>query len=200
MPTEITPSISGFQSSTPLYLLGTGIRKKNLYLVELDIYRIGVVVPASGFTKVGEWIKNPTLPLSHYLLKKDAAPTKSQDPNPIRLGLLLKFCRSVGKDLFVDAFRSAFQGIDAAAFDLFKVALERTMGADGLKTGEEMQFYFLEDGEIILTKNGAIGGRVNVEALTVRLLDVYTESSRAVSKELCDNLNQFAPSVVQMNI
>lgn len=201
MPTTITPVIPGIKSTTPLYLIGTGIRKKNLYLVELDIYRIGVVVPISSMGKVDAWAKNKTTanqPLSNFLLTKHSVPIKSNDPNPIRLGLLLKFCRGVGKDLFVDAFRTAFKGIDNESFELFRIALENTMGSNGMQANEEMQFYFFENGDIILTKNGIIGGKINNHIVSQRLLDVYIDPSRSVSKELVDSLDQYALSVVEM--
>ena len=150
-------------------------------MIDFDIYLVGVGVSKHGVKKALEWDnqKASGATISKFLLDYEYTPYKQ-----VQVAVLLKMQRSVTKAQFVEAFRDSFVGVNAQNYQAFQSALEKCIGDGGLQQGEEMTFYWLTNGELVFAKNGAVGGDINIEEISYRLLDVYTDPKRAVSMEL----------------
>lgn len=104
----------------------------------------------------------------------------------------LNFVREVGQQAFVDAFNEAFSDLrDREGVDKFKKALADCVGTSA-KTGDQVVFYWVGNDDIALSKNGSPAILCNLKSREVitRLLDVYVDPSRTVSKELVKSIDQ----------
>jgi hypothetical protein len=177
-----TPAVPNALNSQ-MYLLGTGMRRRRI-VIDFDVYQIGVAVSHHALSKAIQWNtarKYEGGPLSTYILQKE--PTIA---NRVQVAISLRMKRGVSKAQFIEAFREAFVGVQADAFAAFEGIIEKCLGEAGVKTGEEVIFYWLNNGELVFVKNGEVAGSLKIEEISRRLLDVYTDPSRTVSKELYD--------------
>jgi hypothetical protein len=174
------------------------MRRKRIVIADFDIYLIGIGLSKQSIAKAGEWCKTPEaerLPLSHYAVSKvsnaPGAPTITAVAD-------LRMIRAVSRDVFIDAFRTAFVGVSAESFEEFRKVLDVSLGAEGAKVGETMKFLWLSNGELIMVKNGVYGGTLKNDELSFRLFDVYCDPTRTVSKELYDSLTVNVQKIVDL--
>lgn len=173
------------------------MRRKRIVIADFDIYLVGIGLSKQAIVKAGEWSATPEaerLPLSHYAVSK-----VSNSPSPTITAVAdLRMIRAVSRDVFVDAFRTAFVGVSPESFEEFRKVLDVSLGPEGAKVGETMKFLWLSNGELIMIKNGVYGGTLKNDELSFRLFDVYCEPKRTVSKELYDSLLVNVPKVVEI--
>jgi hypothetical protein len=84
----------------------------------------------------------------------------------------------------VDAFNDALAGCSKTTVDKFTQQLTDVVGENGMKAGEEVHFMWLNGGGIQILKNGKFQEPINDPEVETRLLEVYIDKSRTVSKEL----------------
>lgn len=203
LPTEVTPVIPNVANVHPLLLSGVGMRRKNLYIVEVDIYLLGLNLSTAALTKGKDWSKteNKTTTLSDALLEKTPLqlPTKTKKAttshNDVRIALTLRFVRGVTKTQFLDAFNDAFAGCNQANVDTFKNSLGKIVDDSGVKQGEEIYFYWLDNGDFTVSRNGVMGDTFNINEINHRLLEVYIDPKRTVCPELSKSIHDFLKSV-----
>lgn len=155
------------------------MRRKRI-MIDFDVYLVGLGLSNHALKKALDWENNKSSGsvLSKYILQHEIAAYKQ-----VQVAIVLKMQRTVNKAQFIEAFRDSFIGVSAENYSVFQSALEKCIGEDGLKQGEEMAFYWLTNGELLFAKNGSLGGQVNIDEISTRLLDVYTDPKRAVSME-----------------
>lgn len=178
--------------NSPLYLLGTGMRRRRV-IIDFDVYQIGVAVSHHALSKAVQWSNARKLeggPLSSFVLQRE--PTLA---NRVQVAVILHIKRSISKATFLDAFRTAFEGVDAKSFQEFEQVIERCIGVNGVQPEEEVAFYFLNNGDLVFARNGEFVGSLRIEEISQRLLDVYTDPVRSVSKELCECIEQHVAAV-----
>jgi hypothetical protein len=172
------------KKAQPLYLLGVGMRRKNLYIVEVDIYKVGFCLSAEALKKGKEAIISGQK-ISDLVLEESKSSSADYIP---ALSVPLIFVRSVSTNMVVDAFNDAFAGCDPAAVTQFKTVLRDSIGAGGMNVGDEITYYWLKGGGIVIAKNGVAGGMMRNKEIEKRLLDVYVDPSRTVSPDLVKSI------------
>lgn len=166
-PSKINVSISN--NTNALTLAGVGMRRKNLYVASVDVYKVGIYVSPSALAEVKSWNSSSKgTPVADILVP----PVKSLKvaPPQAKVSAMLTFVRDVGRDSICDAFNEAFVGCDEASIKRFREAMFSTIAADTIKKGEDLGFFFLEDGGLAITKNGSVGQIVHESQLANRLL------------------------------
>lgn len=174
------------------------MRRKNFYIVEVDVYLIGINLSPSMVDKGKEWslTENNSKSLSDALLEKKPLEfgNKKKTIHPkhdVKIGLTLRFVRSVTKSQFLDAFNEAFVGCKPANIVTFKNSLGKIVDESGVKSGEEIHFYWLDNGDFTVSRNGIMGDTFNLEEINHRLLEVYIDPRRTVSPELSKSIHDF---------
>ena len=89
--TKITPA--GGSRKAPLSLSGIGMRRKKLYVVEVDVYLVSIYLDEDRLKVLKEWKEKGGSGLHHELLH--SAQNKTKD-SPI-IAINSKFVRSVGQ-------------------------------------------------------------------------------------------------------
>lgn len=166
-----------------MYLVGAGMRRKNLYVVEVDIYKVGLALSESAIDNAQVWVQNQqSSVISQYILSNPVPSTSPIAKYP-RAAILIQFVRAITKQQFVEALRDSFQGVDAADFNALSDILDHVFD-DKIGVGSEVSFFWLNDGEVVFTKGKEVTGRITNPIIAARLLDVYSDPKRAVSKTL----------------
>ena len=171
--------------SASLKLSAIGMRRKNLYITEVDVYNAGLYLSDAALkvakdskTKDPELESLPTA-LGDYLVQSGQKSPQGE------LATRLVFVRDVGQSSIVEAFNDAFKGCDTVVVDKFKKAYGEAVGVDGMKKGESCTFIWLNgSGGLVVEKNGVVTPLATSAELEKRLLQVYLQPKQAVSPEL----------------
>lgn len=170
---------------TPMSLAGVGMRRKNLYVMEVDVYMVSCYLNDSAMRAGKDSKEGDDLP-SNLL-----SSAKGQKDGPL-VAINSKFVRDVGKDKIVESFNEAFKGCDENAVSKLKAHLGSVIGDSGMKKGEEFQFYWYGQPSkgLVIVKNGTVReteASTDMKALQERLLNVYI-GPNTVSPELKKSL------------
>jgi hypothetical protein len=170
---------------TDMDLMGVGMRRKNLWVTEVDVYLAGCYVNNDA-TEAGL-----ALSAEEKIGGLPAAFLSAGGQGPV-VCIKSKFVRDVGKDKIVESFNEAFQGCDTDAVARLKVHLGAVIGDSGMKKGEEFQFYWFGQPQrgLMIVKGGVIReteATKEFTALQERLLNVYL-GPNTVSPELVKSL------------
>ena len=107
-PTKVMVSTSN-NTKTPMALAATGMRRKNFYITEVDVYQVGMYVSNESLKTSKQWINTDK---SAPLVDSLTVPSKSlkSKTNGPRIMMSLKFVRNVSNDKITEAFNEAFSG------------------------------------------------------------------------------------------
>lgn len=182
MPTKIAPTISNIPKTGALTLAGVGMRRKNLYITEVDVYLIGINLSEKSLQRAKEWTatKKSECTLVDFLFQ---APGKKQVSDVVA-SATLRFCRQITKDQFLTAFDEAFKGCSPEAIADFREIMGKVIAAGMVTKNDELVLYWLDNGDVVFALNGVFGDRLTSFELNKRLLEVYIDPTRTVSKEL----------------
>lgn len=175
-----------------LYLSGVGMRRKSLFVVEVDVYLVGLAMTleAQKSAKTG---LTSGLKFSDILLAKNDF-VKNNISVP-KVSTTLKFVRNVTTTQVVEAFNDAFKGCNPSSVTNFKSVLKSCIGENGMKAGESITFFWLKDGGLVFEKDGELSTPIRDIELEGRLLDVYIDSGKTVSPELVASFESHLESI-----
>lgn len=188
--TQGLPLIKTFpQQDQQFQLVAAGMRRKSLFIMEVDVYKVGIYTSAMKDSALQQMkITSGTLTTSLH---------KEYDESSASLGIVLKFVRSVGSDKIVGAMQEAFEppSLDdqddnrrayANSVRDFNKMLEKLMKPNnGAKTDDEILFTFCgeESDAIGVSLNEVFAGVIRNSELRHRLVDIYA-GEKGVTKEI----------------
>jgi len=197
MPIKLAvPSGSNVKNKKDLTLAGVGMRRKNLFVVEVDIYFIGLNISDTTLAQAKQWstsFRNKCSLAEHVYGNLS---NKSTLPTEIKLSATLRFARGVTKAQFLDAFDAAFKGLSKEVIDDFKKSMGESIGDVSVSKGDEFVFYWMDNGDVAFTKNGVFGEPLRFPDLNMRLLEVYIDPTRTVSPELATCVDKHIDAIV----
>jgi hypothetical protein len=178
-----------FSPLHPLLLAGVGMRKRNILFIDVDVYLIGINFSEKVFRKAKEWSVNyrNSCSLTDYILLDDST-------NEAKVSATLRFVRPVSTSQLIDAFNEAFKGCKQESIDVFKKSLKESINVNGVKKGDEIVFYWLQQ-NLVIAVNGEVKNMIYSSEIYKRLLEVYIDPKYTVSNELStcleNHLNDF---------
>jgi hypothetical protein len=163
------------------------MRRKNFYIVEVDVYMCGSYISAPAVLRARKALATAAdgaapVSLSKALLAQDE----------LSAAITLKFVRDVGNAAFVEAMLDSFSDCkDQDAVTRFKDALSNCVGLTA-KVDDEVVFFFVGHNDVAVAKNGSkpVLCELKSSEVVTRLLDVYVDPARGVSKELVGCVNE----------
>jgi hypothetical protein len=163
----------------PLILAGVGMRKKNLYVVEVDVYQAAASLSPSAVANAKSWIQNREGSVATAVL---SAKSGTKTPQAAAM-ITMRFARDVGSSSLTGAFNEILAGLPAAEITAFTEQVSNSVGKDGVKTGEDVLFVWMEGGGLMIVCKGRVG-HINNPAVEQKLLDGYLNPEKGVSPEL----------------
>ncbi len=184
LPTTLSSSaVKVPTAANPLTLAAVGMRRKNLYITEVDVYLIGINLSSKALKSAQEWSSSHKgeSSLADYLTRDYG---NKKIPTDVSVSATLRFCRHITKDQFLTAFDEAFKGCAPEAVSDFRASMGKSISSGSVSQKDELVLFWLDNGDIAYTLNGVIGDRLTNPELNKRLLEVYIDPTRTVSKEL----------------
>lgn len=175
--------------NTKLTLSGVGMRRKNFYIVEVDVYRVGLYF-SSEAQKLAKNAFTSSGSVSEAIFEGHIT-RHSNGISPPMVSTNLRFVRQVTTAQVVEAFNDAFVGCNADSVGKFKSILRESIGENGMKVGEEIMFFWLKDGGLAFEKGGKLSDVINDTEVEKRLLEVYVDPKRSVSPELVKSFHKY---------
>ena len=162
------------------------MRRKNLYIIEVDVYRVGLSLSEAVVKEVKHSLSDGkfSAPLAETILSSQTPP-KSKAEDASTAAVTLDFVRTVSIKQMVQAFDDALLGCEKAAIAAFSQGLYKVIheGA-GFKEGDKLRIYWQKSGGVILTCGDKVSDVIYNKELSRRLLEVYVDDARSVSKDL----------------
>jgi hypothetical protein len=192
------PNAQGKLTSSPLYLVGVGMRRKNFWIVDVDVYMAGFLLSKPAEQRARKWRtaeQEARISLSDVLFDFN----DSKANGTAKAMVSLKFVRSVTTAQVVEGFNDAFHDLDPAEVGRFKEALNTSVGLKGVQKGEEVAFIFMNGGGLCITVHGQVQQLVQSPLVEKRLLAVYMDPKYTVSKELMDSTLQNLAAETEVN-
>ena len=190
MPESI--SINGFSKRygalpNQLEIAGVGMRRKNFYVVEVDVYLASLHLAPSILSRLKSTPNSDNIDLVDMILNQNNRNVGSDFD--ARASVSLRFVRNLASEKVTEAFNDAFKSCDVNDVNIFKTALSEAIGSSGVKTGDEVTFFWLNNGALQVANNGEPGPIVPVPAVIgQQLLSVYLNPLMTVSKELLNSV------------
>lgn len=153
------------------YHMVSGMRRKNLYIMEVDVYQAAVNLSPEAQVILKKSLSDPNASISDAIIAINSG---------CKAAVTLRFVRDVEKNKIVEAFNDNFSELNQNDVKAFKEALGSSIGATGLKKNDELVFFWTSDG-IIITKNNVVGNKfrsASGDAVERRLLEVYLDPVR----------------------
>lgn len=170
-------------AANPLILAGVGMRRKNLYITEVDVYLTAINLSSKALKRAQEWsaTHKSEVTLSDYLTQDFIG---KKVPTDVAVSVTLRFCRHITKDQFLTAFDEVLKGCTPDAVVAFKTKLGGSISSGAVSQKDELVLFWLDNGDIAYTLNGEPGERLTNFELNKRLLEIYMDPAKTVSKEL----------------
>jgi len=154
-------------ASKPYSLIASGMRKKNLFVVNVDVYHVGIYASPSLENTIKSNIK----------ANKDFG-LASKTGDEVSLSIYLKFVRDVTTDKIVQAFQEGLSTSvsDKTALNSFTSILLKKIGSKGASKDDTIEFIFKgrnNDEVGILVRDDKVPEIVKSAALRERLIDIY---------------------------
>ncbi len=172
-------------ANSVLKLVGTGIRRKNLLLVDVDVYSVGFYLSEKKIKAIQKSI------ISSSGINK-AIGGYSDD---IQVGIVLKFLRAVDTKKIVNAIGDSLQikvpdKEYVSELESFKSHLTNLVGKSGTKLNDEIEFMFKSknNDEFGLSVNKSKIQWFKNSQLRLNLIEVYSDKEKSVSLDLVDSL------------
>lgn len=167
------------------------MRRKNLYLVDIDVYLASLSLSPNAIIKSKEWfVKKDSNSVADTIIETKEGGVV---PQPIAI-VTLRFQREVDSKTFVLGFNDVFAGLPSDQLAIFHQQLKASIG-DGAKKGDDILLVFMEGGSVKFVKNGRVGETFSNPVFEKRLLEAYVDSKRAVSPELVKSIQDNIPNL-----
>ena len=184
-------------NENPMLLAGVGMRKKNLYILQVDVYLVGVSASVDLLKKVRGMVNVNLADQIRELVSScdEGKQNVMASQDYCDLSITLKFQRQVSRQQILLAFVEAFEGCSPAAISIFQNAIGDVIGSSDLNLNDELTFDFTRSGRLTISKlNGSSSSVVNKEVFS-RLLVVYLDSKKSVCPELVECINKQLPKI-----
>lgn len=183
---------NGFQNTrtfntanSVLKLAGTGVRRKNLLVVDVDVYAIGFYLSEKKIKAIQKSI------ISSSGINK-AVGGYSDD---IQAGIVLRFLRNVETKKIVDAIGDSLKmkvpdKEYASELESFKTHLTNLVGKSGAKLNDEIEFMFKSknNDEFGLSVNKSQIQWFTNKQLRLNIIEIYSDKEKSVSLDLVNSL------------
>ena len=181
-----------------LALCAAGMRRKEiLWVLNFDVYLLGLYCNSFTLFRMQNCIRNNNLSsLCDVILDTDGTGNAPASGNgKPHVALVLRFVRAVDKPTVVLAFEESFAGLPADEIAKFSAELAKRVDDTGVCIDDEIIFYWLQGGGLIITQKGALTPAYSSPIVEKRLLEIYLDTEKGVSKELVNSMLEFAPTI-----
>mmetsp|Transcript_32930 Transcript_32930/g.33539 ORF Transcript_32930/g.33539 Transcript_32930/m.33539 type:complete len:256 (-) Transcript_32930:184-951(-) len=182
----------------PMSLAAVGVRKKNLYVVGVDVYVAGLSLDLRILQYTSAWFQSKRdKPLIETLINPpmDDVTNKQPAPTDAKIVISLRFLRNVSTKQMTKAFEDSFKSYPQEAMSLFFTGLVNTVGEKGIKKGDELTYTWLYNGEFIISKNDDLKWVIKNDIVARALLEMYVSPEKSITPDLTQCLEKHVTKI-----
>ena len=174
---------------------------RNTYFgAKQKLCRVSLALPASSLDRAKLWEHNrrrrrTDKSLTDSLLQRVNIVTPYQISNPLKVAVTLRFYQTVNVDEFLNLLNEAFEGTPKRVYRQFTDSLKLALEDDRIQSGQEIAFYWLDDGDVMITKDGDVCGQTTQDDANFKLLLAFLDEDVSISKDLVKNVKEHIPIV-----
>jgi glutaredoxin-related protein len=187
------PKLKAFPSSQSdsnynimLTLVSAGMRRKSLFIIEVDVYTVGIYFSNEKLEQFAS-LRNSVAQMTmtekgNYI---GARPSENSS-NDVYLGIVLKFVRHVGTNKVVDAIvealtlkenETSMSHVEVEEYNtslkIFSDLLLSSIGNQGMAKDDEIMFTFYQETNIGVVIQNELKGSVSHSYIKRKLIDIY---------------------------
>lgn len=122
--------------------------------------------------------------LSDTLLARENIITPYSISNPLKVVVILRFTRNIEEELFIDLLQQPLGSYSLEANESFRAFLFHVIEDRTIRKGDEITFYWFDDGSLVVAKNGEIRGNIKFQELYHAVLDAFLNPQISISPDL----------------
>eukprot|EP01039_Chlorochromonas_danica_P007299 gene7298-8077_t len=191
-PERISPNIAVRPQTSPLYLVGVGRINKRVpgyFKAHAEEFcKVAVALSPSSVDRAKLWYlrqASTAASLTEYLLSRENIITPHSISNPLKVAVMMKFTTATTADYLVHLFKSAFRSCPKASTSIFMKMLVNALRGT-LEPNDELAFYFFDNADVIVTKNGIVCAIINIPEINEAFLNVFLDPTESIVPELYD--------------
>jgi len=196
-PKRFTPNVPARPKAASMVIIGVGRVEK------LPGCMVAVGVGPYSLDRAREWLREEKhhahrryFTLVDHLLKRENIITPYSITNPVKIGVVLKFERSVPADQLLDALIQPLAFVHDEPRKNFINMLRSAVGdAEYLRRGEEIAFYWFDSGNLLILHDGDLTSGINNPEINRALLEGFIDDRKTMSRELCERIKLMLPEV-----
>jgi len=199
---RFSPNIPIRPGPPRVYLVGLGgIWNPYSQFVSEKICKVGVGLPIPILERAKHWHHDVHRPkpsgrsLTDYLLARENIVTPFSISNPLKVVVLLRFTRNIAEDLFIDLLQQPLGNYSLEANDTFRAFLFEVIEDQTIRRGDEITFYWFDDGSLVVAKNGEIRGNLRYPELYHGVLNIFLDPKITISPDLYHCTVKSIPSI-----
>ncbi len=202
-PEVYTPAIPVRPQAPSVFTIAVAPVTSSTFLFKKQtLFKIAVALPSSSLDRAKIWDREyhtaqrrgeESRPLSDYLLQKVNIVTPYEISNPLKVAITIRFLQTMSTDDFLQIIRDGFQGAPWRYTAYLEDALNKAISDEKIRSGEELAFYWFDNGELMVVKNGDVRGRIYKEGVNRRFLEVFVDNEHAICTELVKGLEDHIP-------
>ncbi len=197
---RFTPNLPVRPASPPLFLVGIATFIDTDRKSGRPKCKVGISVPTSTLEKMKQhsFAEEKKGEMSHVdrlselIIAKPNILSPYTAVNPLKIGASFHFYRNTSVEEFLGRFKSAFAGSHWHSYHRFQDTIRRVVDEEVLYPGDKLAFFWFDDGDMFITKNDDVRGRIFQEDINRRLLEVLVDDEKTIVKELTDSLHDNA--------
>lgn len=182
-----------------VFTIGNGTIYRNTYFSSKQkLCRVSFAIPGNTLDRVKTWEHNrrrhrTDQTLVDSLLQRVNIVTPYTISNPLKVALTLRFYQTITVEDFLRLFDEAFEGASRKTYRDFVDSMKLSLEQDRITSGQEIAFYWFDDGDVMITKDGDVCGRSFKEDANRRLLLAFLDEDQSLCKDLVKSVQEHIP-------
>lgn len=163
---------------------------------------VAVAVGPYSLDRAREWLREEKhghrryFTLVDHLLKRENIITPYSITNPVKIGVVLKFERTVPADQLLHALIQPLEFVHDEPRKQFINMLQSAVGdAKYLRRGEEIAFYWFDNENLLILHDGDLASGINNPEINRALLEGFIDVHKTMSRELVERIKLMIPDV-----
>lgn len=182
------------------------------YLVDLPVAKVALAFSSDAVRAAKKWsnlLHSDTRSLPDYLLRNNSdergVRKENRDtlqeffaPNPVKLAAIVRFTANLSRSDFLALFDKPFEeaeGVSSEEFRAFRETLRDVIGKRKILAGEEVSFYWFENGDLMILKEDEIRGILHLREINKPLLEAFVSRDKTIVSGLSECVERNIPNM-----
>lgn len=151
-----------------------------------ELCKVAVAMAPSSADRAKLWYlrrASTAASLTQYLLTRENIITPHSISNPLKVAVMMRFTTATTADYLVHLFQTAFRSCPQASTSTFMKIFVNAL-RETLQPNDELAFYFFDNADVTITKNGVVCAIINIPEINEAFLNVFLHPTESIVPDL----------------